>query len=173
MARLVTLAVYNRGNLSKTHQSAPDQAYSWRLLILPKDLEERRSAFAFEATTASEVDPTTSRLVNPSGDWWVRASQNLDPTTDRTLVGQIAIGEIPESVSLDEISKILFKVPRPGGPQQSGATWALDAIAAMQKQSWAWNFDLGRFKDVALHYSTERMRQGATSEPSFKYYGKN
>ncbi|KAJ6790085.1 hypothetical protein PWT90_02089 [Aphanocladium album] len=168
MPQLVTLAAYNRGNLPQARNGHPDQRYGWRILILPQDARERHSASAFEATTACDVDSATSRLINAAGDWWLRASRHLDPTGDSTLLGQIAVGEVPMAASSDEIGELFSKVALPAEPQQNSLTWALDAVAAMQTRGWARKFDRNRLRDEAVAYADDRMHGAHAKEPRLK-----
>jgi hypothetical protein len=55
-------------------------------------------------------------------------------------------------------------------PQQSCVTWVVNAIRALQKQGWAWEFELDQFKDWALSYADERMRGSDSRESSVKNY---
>lgn len=148
------------------------ESYHWGIIVMPED-SRGRDCSAYDATDASEIDPVTFRLDNPTMDWWFRAKQNIDPALSTKLIGRIVIGQVPDGVLSDELQSLFEGVELPiknRDPQQSCVTWAMNAIRALQRQGWAWAFDLDEFKDMALSYADERMKGEDSSEPSIKYY---
>ncbi|KAG6040779.1 hypothetical protein E4U41_007048 [Claviceps citrina] len=110
-------------------------------------------------------------------DWWMRG-RIVDPMLSNKLLGSIVVGEMPEDISFEELKAFFHQVPPPvknTHPQQSCVTWALDAIRSMQKQGWAWEFDVEQFKDTALScgdeiYNRIRVQPTKAGEKPVKYY---
>ncbi|KAJ4308457.1 hypothetical protein N0V84_012092 [Fusarium piperis] len=174
MTQLVALALHHRDNFSRgrSRKMFGYEAYHWGIIIMPED-SHGRDCSAFDATDASEIDPVTFRLENPTMDWWFRVKENVDPALSTKLIGRIVIGQIPDEVSSAELRGFFEKIELPiknRDPQQSCVTWALNAVQALQRQGWAWDFELDQFKDAALSYADERMKRENSSEPSIKYY---
>lgn len=97
----------------------------------------------------------------------------MEPESSAKLLGRLIIGQIPDTVSIDEIHGFLEKVTRPvknTHPQQSCVTWVVNAIATMQKQGWVEEFSIDEFKDSALAFADERMKGPNSTEPSVKHY---
>lgn len=174
MARLVALALNHRDNFShgRSRQVFGYEAYHWAIMIMPEP-SQGQDCCVFDATDASEIDPVTFRMNNPSMDWWFRVKENVDPTLIDKLIGRIVIGEVPGGVSSADLRRLFEGVELPvknRHPQQSCVTWALNAIRALQRQGWVWEFEIDPFKDIALSYADERMKGRDSSEPSLKYF---
>ena len=126
---------------------------------------------SFDATDATELDPVTFRITNPTMDWWFRVREQVDSAAPSKLIGRIIIGKVPDGVSSTDVKEYLKMVPLPvknTHPQQSCVTWAADAISALQKQGWAEKFDVGQFQDEALAYGDERIKGEESEAPSVK-----
>ncbi|KAJ3487106.1 hypothetical protein NLG97_g6484 [Lecanicillium saksenae] len=172
---LITLALYHRDNISRgnSRRIFSYEAYHWGLLLLPSPSSTTTAAatYSFDATDASDIDPVTFRLRNPTMDWWLRAE--TDPAANPKLIGQLVVGTLPQEESDFEKLKALFEgVPLPvknTHPQQSCVTWAVAAIGQMQAQGWVPGFELQPFKDAALAYADARMDENST-EPAVKNY---
>ncbi|EQL01878.1 hypothetical protein OCS_02402 [Ophiocordyceps sinensis CO18] len=69
MVRLVTVALYDRGQFSRgnARRVFGHEAYHWGMIIMPR-ISQGRDCQVFEATDASEIDPVTLRLKNPAMD---------------------------------------------------------------------------------------------------------
>ncbi|PNY27572.1 Uncharacterized protein TCAP_02502 [Tolypocladium capitatum] len=174
MTQLVAVALYSRDHFSRgnARRIFGYEAYHWGILIMPQK-SQGRDCQAFEATDASNIDPVTFRMTNPTMDWRFRATENVDPTLSAKLLGRIVIGQVPDGVSSAELRDFFESVPLPvknTHPQQSCVTWAVDAIRSLQSQGWVWKFELDRFKDMALSYADERMKGLDSTEPSVKHY---
>lgn len=186
---LVTLALYHRDALSQgnSRRVFGYEAYHWGILLQPADgtsTESTQNVYSFDATDASDIDPVTFRLRNPTMDWWLRAQAN--PAPNPKLLGQLAVGAIPDDSPLfakgddgeaqaeEEALRAFFtQIPLPvknTHPQQSCVTWAVAAIGRMQAEGWARGFALDALKDAALAYADERMKRDS-AEPTLKYYG--
>ncbi|RTE84857.1 hypothetical protein BHE90_000569 [Fusarium euwallaceae] len=174
MRRLVALALHHRDNFShgRSRQVFGYEAYHWAIMIMPEP-SQGPDCYSFDATDSSGIDPVTFRMNNPTMDWWFRVQENIDPTLSEKLIGRIIIGEVPDGVSSADLQSLFEGIELPvknRHPQQSCVTWVLNAIRALQKKGWAWDFELDQFKDVALSYADERMKGGDSSEPSVKHY---
>ncbi|KAJ4265309.1 hypothetical protein NW762_004594 [Fusarium torreyae] len=140
---------------------------------MPED-SHGRDCHAFDATDASEIDPVTFRMNNPTMDWFFRSKINIDPMLSSKLLGRIVIGQIPDERSGEELSNFFERVRLPvknTHPQQSCVTWVIDAIGALQQQGWAPAFNLDQFKEWALSYADERMKKSGSREPIVRYHG--
>lgn len=172
--QLATVALYSRGELSKgnSRRIFHFEAYHWGLLITPKEGQGGRRSHAFEATDASEMDKVTFRLNNPTMDWWYKYRLNVNSEDSKKFLGQVVVGEIPEEVSGEELTAFFRQVPMPvkgTDPQQSCVTWTVSAIQAMQERGWAQDFDIEAFKEAALAYADDRIKEDSV-EPVIKYY---
>ncbi|KAH7184806.1 uncharacterized protein B0J16DRAFT_122641 [Fusarium flagelliforme] len=175
MVQLVALALYHRDHFSlgNARRTFGYEAYHWGILITPQT-SRGRDCHAFEATDASEIDPVTFRMNNPTMAWWMRHKGNVDPALSAKLIGRIVIGQIPDGISAADLKKFFGTVPLPvknTHPQESCVTWAIDAIRTMQRQGWVPQIELNGFKDWALSYADERMKGTNAREPSVRYYG--
>lgn len=159
---------FSRGNSRKTFGYA---AFHWGIILMPESDPNGEQAYSsFDATDATELDPVTFRMTNPTMDWWFRVREEVDPTAPSKLIGRV-IGKVPGDVSSTDVKEYLEKVPLPvknTHPQQSCVTWAADAISALQKQDWAQQFDVGQFQDEALAYGDERIKGAESEEPIIK-----
>lgn len=174
MTQLVAVALYSRDHFSRgnARRTFGYEAYHWGIIITPQ-VSQGQDCQTFEATDASDIDPVTFRLTNPTMDWWFNAKGNVDPTLGKKPLGRIIIGQVPDGVSSAELRDFFARVPLPvknTHPQQSCVTWAVDAIRSLQRQGWVWEFELDQFKDFALSYADERMRGADSTEPSVKHY---
>lgn len=174
MARLVAVALYHRDHFSEGNMRRVFgyEAYHWSILITP-EVSQGRDCSAFDATDATEIDPVTFRMRNPTMDWWFRAMDHVDPALSSKLLGRIVIGQVPNEVSSSELRELFQRVPLPvrnQNPQQSCVTWAVNAIRALQRQGWVWEFELDQFKDWALAYADERMRGVNSREPKVTHF---
>ncbi|RBR25536.1 uncharacterized protein FIESC28_01499 [Fusarium coffeatum] len=175
MVQLVALALYDRVNFSRgnSRRIFGHEAYHWGIIITPQP-SSGRDCHAFEATDASDIDPVTFRMNNPTMGWWMRHKPNVNPDLSAKLLGRIVIGQIPDGVSGADLKKVFERVPLPvknTHPQQSCVTWAIDAIRTMQKQGWVPQIELNGLKDWALYYADERMKGTSGREPKVKVYG--
>lgn len=182
---LIALALCHRDNLSRgnSRRVFGYEAYHWGLVFLPSSTPEpdattstnttntNTTSFSFDATDASDIDPVTFRLRNPTMDWWLRAEANAPPHPK--LIGQLAVGTLPaEAAEFEQLKALFEEVPLPvknTHPQQSCVTWAVVAVGRMQTRGWVPPFDLAAFKDAALAYADARMVEG-TTEPAMKDY---
>ncbi|KAK4153917.1 hypothetical protein C8A00DRAFT_14897, partial [Chaetomidium leptoderma] len=174
MARLVTVALYHRGDFSRGHMRGVFgyEAYHWGILVTP-EVSQGRDCYSFDATDASEIDPVTFSLRNPTMDWWFRGRDHVDPALSSKLLGRIVIGQVPDEVLNTELRDFFKQVPLPvrnKDPQQSCVTWVVNAIRALQMQGWAGEFELDQFKDWALSYADDRMRGLDSKEPKVAHY---
>ncbi|GAB0137871.1 hypothetical protein EsDP_00006124 [Epichloe bromicola] len=82
MTQLVTIALYSRDHFSRgnARQIFGHEAYHWGIVIMPQR-SQGRDCQAFEATDASDIDPVTFRMTNPTMDWWFRVKENVDNYT--------------------------------------------------------------------------------------------
>ncbi|KAM3483809.1 hypothetical protein MY8738_002859 [Beauveria namnaoensis] len=172
---LVTLTLYDRGDLSQGRMRSVfgHKAYHWGVLIVPKEKRPGRVAHAFEATDASAIDPVTFRMTNPSMEWRYNARLDVDPELSQKLLGQLVVGEIPDGAAPKALDTFFEAVPLPvrnTEPQQGCVTWSINALRALQKRGWAWDFDLDVFKDDALAYADDRIKGNDATEPKLKYY---
>ncbi|CAK7237168.1 hypothetical protein SCUCBS95973_009870 [Sporothrix curviconia] len=148
------------------------EAFHWSIMITPEGLEGR-SCSVFEATDASEIDPVTFRLNNPTMDWWFRDKYNVDPDLSSKMLGRIVIGNIPTAVSDKDVYALFQRVPLPKrnqDPQQSCVTWVVNAIDSLQQEGWVAKFDVAEFQTRALAYADNRMKEEASTEPKVKQY---
>ncbi|OAR00394.1 hypothetical protein LLEC1_06872 [Akanthomyces lecanii] len=181
---LVTLALYHRDSLShgSSRRIFGYEAYHWGLLFTPTSAIPAAAAaplYSFDATDASDIDPVTFRLGNPSMDWWLRAETR--PAPNPKLLGQLIVGTLPSDDDnlaggdggwFGRLEAVLEEVPLPEKnthPQQSCVTWAVAAVGRMQAQGWVPAFDLQVFKDAALAYADARLKEDA-AEPALKEY---
>lgn len=185
---LVTLALYHRDSLSRgnSRRIFGYEAYHWGLLFTPAAASSSSSSsdvapplYSFDATDASDIDPVTFRLRNPSMDWWLRAETR--PTAaapNPKLLGQLIVGTLPDDgddgagAGFEQLKAIFEEVPLPEKnthPQQSCVTWAVAAVGRMQTQGWVPAFDLQDLKDAALAYADARIKEDA-AEPALKEY---
>ncbi|KAG8410635.1 hypothetical protein J3459_017017 [Metarhizium acridum] len=174
MAGLVAVALHHRDHFSQgnARRTFGYEAYHWGIIVMPQT-SQGRDCHAFDATDASDIDPVTFRLKNPTMDWWFRSQTEVDLELGTKLIGRIVIGHVPDEVSAPELGDFFGKVPLPvknTHPQQSCVTWVEDAIRNLQEQGWVQKFNIDRFKDWALSYADERMKGADSSEPSVKYY---
>ncbi|KAJ6790084.1 hypothetical protein PWT90_02088 [Aphanocladium album] len=174
---LITLALYHRDTISRgnSRRIFSYEAYHWSLVLLPAPSSTTgtttTTTYSFDATDASDIDPVTFRLRNPTMDWWLRAE--TDPPANPKLIGQLVVGALPASeTDFAQLRSLFEAVPLPvknTHPQQSCVTWAVAAIGAMQARGWVPAFDLSAFKDAALAYADARMGED-TTEPAVKDY---
>lgn len=174
MVQLVAVALYHRDHFSRgnARRIFGYEAYHWAIIVMPQ-VSQGRDCSAFDATDASEIDPVTFRMRNPTMDWWFRVKENVDPALSAKLLGRIVIGQLPDGMSSAELRDFFGRVRLPGkntNPQQSCVTWAVDAIRALQRQGWVGEFELDQFKDWALSYADDRMKGRDSREPSVRYY---
>ncbi|KAK0388002.1 hypothetical protein NLU13_4246 [Sarocladium strictum] len=165
MSRLIAVALYHRDHFSQgsARRAFGPGAYHWAIVVMSPEGEagDRR---VFDATDASNIDPTTFRLINPAMDWWFRAQETEDPSLAAKLMGHLIIGEVPLDVPMDELKHFFAKVPLPvkdSDPQENSVTWVAKAIQALQRQGWVPELDLEQLKSSAVAYADERLR----SEP--------
>ena len=149
------------------------EAYHWAMLFVPEQ-SEGRDHWVFEATDATEIDPVTFRMNNPTMDWWFRYKLDADPELSSKILGIIILGQTPDGLSFDEMKDILSGVPMPVrnmNPQQSCVTWVENAIRTLQGRGWISEFDMDQFKDWALDYGDERMKGAENSrQPKIVQY---
>ncbi|KAI6767715.1 hypothetical protein HG530_005724 [Fusarium avenaceum] len=174
MTRLIALALYHQDSYSQgnSRRIFGYEVYHWGIIIMP-ERSQGRDCIAFEATDASEIDPVTFRMSNPTMDWYMRMKYPVDPELSGKLIGRIVIGQVPDGISDAQLRALFDKVRVPiknTDPQQSCVTWAIDAIDLLQKQGWASQFELNGFKDWALYFADERMKKAGSKEPSIAYY---
>ena len=167
--RRIAVGLYHRNNLSegRMRDIFEHKAYHWGIFVLAG--ESGRHHWSFEATDASEIDPVTFKLNNPTMDWWFRGQDSIDPERSSKLLGMVIIGEIPDELSFDGMEAIMEAVPLPirnREPQQSCVTWVGNAIQALQRQGWVpKEIDIDRFKDFALEYGDDRMKREHATKP--------
>lgn len=168
MDQQIAVALYHRDHFSKgqTRKALGHGSYHWGIVIISKSQQasEHTSTYhVFEATDASEIDPATWRLTNPTMDWWLRSQTNLSgglSSLNEKLLGLIVIGAAPSEVSTEGFQHVFEKIPLPvknQSPQQSCVSWALDAVRAVQRENWVSDFDIGQFQDWALGFADERL----------------
>jgi uncharacterized protein DUF6914 len=136
------------------------EAFHWGVMVIPEN-HEGRDCWAFEATDATEIDPITFRMKNPTMSWWLRSQNQVNPDLSSKLIGLIMIGSIPDALTYDEMELLMTRLPMPvpnQHPQQSCVTWAGLAISTLQAQGWVKFFDVEQFKDWALGYGDDRVR---------------
>ncbi|KAF7558418.1 hypothetical protein G7046_g5738 [Stylonectria norvegica] len=155
MVQLIALALYDRGQLSvgNARRILGYEAYHWGIIVMPEP-SQGQDCDVFEATDASEIDPVTFRMTNPSMDWWFRVKGPDDPG-------------LSDQLSATELKAFFEEVRLPVkniDPQQSCVTWVEDAISTLQRQGWVRDFELVRFKQWALSYADERMDADTASE---------
>lgn len=172
--RTIAVALFHRDSYSTGHMRKVfgHEAFHWAIAVTPGQLG-RRDFWSFEATDATEIDPVTFRMHNPTMSWWLRAQENGDPDAESKLIGSIVIGAIPDALSFAELQQLMTAVPLPiknRHPQQSCVTWAGLAISALQAQEWVQDFDINHFKDWALGYGDERMKGEASTQPEVVTY---
>lgn len=182
---LVTVALYHRDTISRgnSRRIFGYESYHWGLVLMPdpsspSDGSSSSNVYAFDATDASDIDPVTFRLRNPTMDWWLRAETN--PPPNAKLIGQLVVGSIsatssnsPAPPSMDTLKSFFEKIPLPiknTHPQQSCVTWAVAAVGRLQDAGWARPVDLTAFKDAALAYADERMKGDESTESAVKHY---
>ncbi|KAH8178366.1 serine/threonine protein kinase [Sarocladium implicatum] len=176
MSRLIAVALYHRDHFSKgqARRTFGADGFHWAIAIIVPGAEEAAGGRrVFDATDASEIDPATFRLNNPSMEWWFRDQQTADPTLAAKLLGQLVIGQVPAEAQPDELRDFFEAIPLPvkdSNPQESCRTWVLDAIRALQKRGWAPAFDLQNFEDEAVAYADRRLEDTDSKEPSLKYF---
>ncbi|KYK56532.1 hypothetical protein DCS_03532 [Drechmeria coniospora] len=175
MVRLVSVALHHRDRFSEEcfRKTLGYQSYHWGIIIMPQE-GQGQLCHTFEATDASEIDPVTFRLQNPTMDWWMRSRLDVHLELSGKLLGRIVIGQVPEEMSTADLKDVFDKVPLPvkdTHPQQSCVTWAVDAIRHLQRLGWVSEFQLDQFMDSALAYGHDRMlKDGKSTEPKVKYY---
>ncbi|KAF4456872.1 hypothetical protein F53441_1083 [Fusarium austroafricanum] len=174
MVQLVTVALYDRGDFSRGDKRRifGYEAYHWGIIVMP-ETAEGPVCHAYSATDASEIDPVTFRMNNPTMGWWLRQDNNMDPDLDTKLFGRIIIGQLPDEVSTVQLNDLFESIPLPvknTHPQQSCVTWLVDAICALQRLAWLPEFDIGHFQDWALLYGDERIKGESSTEPSIVSY---
>ncbi|OAA63951.1 hypothetical protein ISF_04660 [Cordyceps fumosorosea ARSEF 2679] len=190
---LVTLALYHRDTLSRgnSRRIFGYEAYHWGLLLMSSSSSSSSTTaatppdsplYSFDATDASDIDPVTFRLRNPSMDWWLRAE--APPAPNPKLIGQLVVGTIAadalpndtaaEDNEFQRLRAFFQTVPLPvknTHPQQSCVTWAVAALAEMQTRGWVRpDVDLPAFQDAALAYADARMGENATEPPVKEYF---
>lgn len=158
----IAVALHHRDQFSHGHnrQTFGYEAYHWALVVMPPDDEAGRYD-SYDATDSSEIDKVTWRMNNPNMDWWFRVKTDIDPQEDPKVIGRITLGITTTSRS--QLKDLFASVPLPvknSHPQQSCVTWAINAIAALQKDGIVPDFNVGEFKDKALGYADERMGGG-------------
>ncbi|EPE09013.1 serine threonine protein kinase [Ophiostoma piceae UAMH 11346] len=173
-SRLLSVAVYDRGDYSRgrMRQVFEYEAYHWGLLMGP-EVPAAPDFWSFDATDASEIDPVTFRMTNPTMDWLFRARDSVDLDTNSIILGRMVIGEVPEGMLFSELRDLLRAVPLPERnrePQQSCVTWTVNAVKLLQERSLVPQFDLQTFKDQVLSYGDDRIKKEEALEPSVKYY---
>ncbi|KAF4453158.1 serine threonine kinase [Fusarium albosuccineum] len=174
MARLIAVALHHRDRFSQgsARRTFGYEAYHWGIMIV-SEASQGQDCCSFDATDASEIDPVTFRMTNPTMDWWFRVKEDVDIGLCEKLIGRVVIGQVPDEVSSAEVRGLFARIPLPEkntNPQQSCVSWTVDAIRALQSQGWAQSFRVDEFKDWALSYADERMKGSDSSEPSVKNY---
>jgi hypothetical protein len=175
MSKRAIVALYHRDHLSRGHYRRifGYESYHWGFVITPENSQGQDSD-SYEATDATELDPVTFRMNNPSMEWWLRCNESFEPEQNPKLIGRIIIGIVPEHISQDELKAFFKTVPLPvkdTEPQQSCVTWTIDAVKALQQKGWAYSFDIEKFKDWALAYADDRLRGSDAKEPQITVYG--
>lgn len=173
MERQIALTLSHRDHLShgKNREMLGYEAYHWGVMVMPKN-SQGNDCETYEATDATEIDPVTWRMVNPTMDWWLRAKATVDPALSDKLIGRIIVGVVPREVSHAALKKLFEGIPLPvknTHPQQSCVSWAVDAILALQKKGWAWAFDMNQFQDWSLSYADERLKGQGPREAVVSY----
>ncbi|KAM4058929.1 hypothetical protein HRG_008194 [Hirsutella rhossiliensis] len=113
------------------------------------------------------------RMVNPTMNWWFNHRDNVDPALSTKLLGRIIIGQVPDKITIAEVSTLFESVPLPGkdmDPQQSCVTWVMNAIQRLQRQGWVRDFELRYFKDFALSCADQWIGQPRSREPKVIEY---
>lgn len=166
MPQTLVLALY-RHNTS--HQQRGFEAYNWGLLVSPAQ-SQGRDATAFAASNSLLIDPATGKPSDRDGEWYLETKLQVSALSGGRLLGQLAIGEIPDSVTVEELHRVLGGVRLPAkGAQQASVTWVADAVKSLQGRGWAKNFNVEQLKADALAYADDRSSR-APAQPSFKYY---
>lgn len=174
MTQLIAVALHHRDHFSRgnARKTFGYEAYHWGIFITP-ETSKGRDCQTFEATDTSYIDPVTFRMTNPSMDWWFRVESNVDPALSAKLLVRIVIGHVPDGIASADVHSLLERVPLPiknTQPQQSCVSWVVDAVRSLQRQGWVWDFDINRFKDLALSYADEKIKQPDFREPNVKQY---
>ncbi|RSM18746.1 hypothetical protein CDV31_002466 [Fusarium ambrosium] len=114
MTQLVALALHHRDNFSRgrSRKIFGYEAYHWGIIVMPEP-SQGRDCDAYDATDASEIDPVTFRMNNPTMDWWFRVKENIDPTLSTKLIGRIVIGQVPDGVSSADLRSLFEGVDLP------------------------------------------------------------
>lgn len=147
----IAVALYHRDHFStgRNRKIFESTAFHWGFMVISS-----HGRVAYDATDASEMDPKTSRMVNPTMDWWFRVRQ-VDEVSEK-LLGCIVIGEVSPGA---DVRELLQGVPMPvknQEPQQSCVSWTSEGVCALQKKGWARTFDTERFMDWGLKYAAAR-----------------
>jgi hypothetical protein len=166
----IAVSFYDRDHYSRgrNRQIFGYEAYHWAVMVVPKG-NKGRTCKAYDTTDASEYDPVTHRLTNPTMEWKFR-TKTVDPKLSKKLLGCVVIGTAPPGVSFDDLDAFFASIPMPQknkDPQQSCVTWAVNALVRMQEKGWVAAFDIDRFKDWALAYADE-MRRKQDEDPGEK-----
>lgn len=169
----IAVALYHRDHFSEGHwrQVYGYEAYHWGILVIPEQTRGR-DYWAFETTDATEINPVTFRMNNPTMAWWLR-SQKVDPELSGKMLGMVTLGQTPDGLSFPEMDDIMHGVPLPVknmNPQQSCVTWVENAIRTLQSRGWIGECDINQFKDWALAYADERMKGEHSRQPKIVQY---
>lgn len=172
--RQIAVALYHRDRFSEDHMRHVFgyEAYHWAIVVMP-DQSPGRHCWTFEATDATEINPVTFRMNNPSMGWWLRDKNNADFELSSKLLGIVIVGQTPNGLSYSEMLSIMDGIPLPVknmNPQQSCVTWVEDAIRTLQSRGWIWAFDVNQFKDWALGFADERMKKENSTQPKVVQY---
>ena len=174
--QLVAVVLSDRGDFSRGNRRKvfKYEAYHWGIIIFPENADLNGPVCqTFEATDAAEIDPVTFRLNNPTMDWWFRHREAVDIEDSPQILGCIIVGQVPEAVTNGELRDVFGGITLPAKntePQQSCVTWAVEAVRDLQDRGWVEDFELDEFKDWALEYADERMREPDSNEPKLKRY---
>lgn len=160
----ISVSLFHRDAFSQgqNRQNFGYNAYHWGILVIAKDGQEE-TCDAYDATDSSEIDKVTWRMTNPNMDWFFRARMEIDLSAlGDKLLGHIVIGVASGDASSADLQELFRRVSVPVKntyPQQSCVTWVMDAILALQKNGLIPSFDTNVFKDRAIYYADQRLRE--------------
>lgn len=173
--RHFAISLFHRDHLShgKNRQVLGFEAYHWGIIVVPGS-NESPNCEAYDATDASEIDPVTWRMSNPTMDWWLRIRPAFSLDAEEKFLGYVIIGNVPDETSGSSLKQLFETVPLPvknTHPQQSCVTWAVDAVLELQKRGLVGIFDVNELKNFVLAFADGRSeaqesRKYVTYEPA-------
>jgi hypothetical protein len=137
--------------------------FHWAILVRPKDIKQIKKSVSFDVTDGIKLDSVNRRNLNPSGDWYFRARNNVNPLDSGHFLGAIEVAKLPKNVTIEELHSFMSQLPLPEknqDPEQNCVTWVYEALKALGRAGYVPEQDAQEVMNKAMALAREVMAKG-------------